>query len=100
MPTSEMLKIGAEIKLSSWIEGNNDDTSWEIGKYLVLATKCNPTVLETFLAPIERSSPFGDQVRGLFPYVWNSIGVKNAFIGYARDQGEKFVANDDRRAAK
>jgi predicted nucleotidyltransferase len=42
VPTEDFLKIGiAKPQQTSWIEGDIDDTSWEIGKFLFLATKCN-----------------------------------------------------------
>lgn len=110
VPTSEMLKIGGDApKNTQWIEGNNDDTSWEIGKFLMMATKSNPTVLETFLAPeaykgeLKRKTGgvyWGHELRELFPYVWNSNDVKNAFIGYGLNQRKKFFDNKDNRAPK
>lgn len=119
-PTSDILKLGGDIKHTSWIEGKDDDTSWELGHFLHLATKCNPTILETFLAPtcelplpmygdrwsqdlqIERIqlAEYGRQLRELFPYVWNSRDVMNAFIGYGLNQRKKFLEDKDKRAPK
>src|SRR4051794_3922165 len=86
VPTSELLGIGGTTQQTSWIEGQTDDTSWEIGKFLLMATKCNPTVLEVLLAPAVEDASFllgwGREMQSLFPYVWNSVDVKNAFIGY------------------
>src|SRR5258706_2511298 len=94
IPTSDLLRIGPHIDQTNWIEGKVDDTSWELGKFLFLATKCNPTILETFLSPIVRLAnnyqKIGDDIRALFPYIWNSDGVKNAFIGYGLNQRRKF----------
>lgn len=105
IPTSELLKLGNPIKTTSWIEGNDDDTSWEIGHFLNMATHCNPTVLETFLSP--RIHPenkiqlkYGAEMQALFPHVWNSADVKNAFIGYGLNQRKKFFDNKDQRAPK
>jgi uncharacterized protein len=101
VPTSDLLKIGNDsIKHTAWIEGKEDDTSWEIGKFLLMATKCNPTVLETFLAPVKEAHPLGDELRALFPYIWNSADVKDAFIGYGENQRKKFFDNKDKRAPK
>lgn len=103
VPTSVLLSLGTNVKNTQWIEGNIDDTSWEIGKFLMMATKCNPTILETFLAPIAGSAhvPGWEQdLRELFPYVWNSIGVKNAFIGYGLSQRKRFLEKKDSRAPK
>src|SRR5574343_184906 len=101
IPTSEMLKIGGEnMQHTSWIEGKEDDTSWEVGKFLLMATKCNPTVLETFLAPTagngSKTTPYGEKLRALFPYIWNSEAVMKCFIGYGINQRKKFFEDKDK----
>lgn len=93
-PTSDLLKIGGVTQQTNWSEGREDETSWEIGKFLMMATKCNPTVLEVLLAPtiplpIQNAS-IGMELQKLFPYVWNSVDVKNAFVGYGYNQRKKF----------
>lgn len=100
VPTSEILALGTKTTTTSWIEGTEDDTSWEVGHFLNLATHCNPTILETFLAPTFESSPWGEKIRAIFPHVWNSVDVKNAFIGYGLNQRKKFFDNKDNRAPK
>lgn len=99
-PTSEILKLGNTKQQTSWIEGKDDDTSWELGHFLHLATKCNPTILETFLAPVETTTELGDGLRELFPHIWNSQGVMDAFIGYGRNQRKKFLEEKDNRPNK
>lgn len=100
VPTSSILRIGGKINETSWIEGKEDDTAWEIGKFLMMATKSNPTVLETFLAPEKETSEWSTAIRELFPHVWNSNDVRNAFIGYGLNQRKKFFDNQDQRAPK
>lgn len=106
VPTREVLKLGGHVEHTSWIEGKDDDTSWEIGKFLMMATKSNPTVLETFLSPqveegiLPLNKVWGDELRSLFTYAWNSVDVKNAFIGYGINQRKKFFDNKDKRAPK
>ena len=115
VPTSEILKLGGSVKHTSWIEGKEDDTSWEIGHFLNLAAHCNPTILEVFLAPTMKESfvknpsqeiiklnitPEGEELRELFPKVWNSQGVRDAFIGYGLNQRKKFLEEKDGRPAK
>lgn len=90
--TKELLKIGNQNipKQVGVIDKKMDDTSWEIGKFLNLAVKCNPTILEVFRAPVmEFETEFGSQIQDLFQYVWNSDGVYNACMGYALDQKKK-----------
>lgn len=107
-PTQEILKLGGTTTQTSWIEGKEDDTSWEIGKFLLMATKCNPTILEAFKAPhhsdddIARQNynQYGKHLQALFPYVWNSKAVMDAFIGYGLNQRKKFLENKDVRPHK
>lgn len=103
-PTSDILKIGGHNDQTNWIEGKEDDTSWEIGKFLLMATKCNPTVLEVFKAPQEKLingvQSLADKLQALFPQVWNSTDVMNAFVGYGLNQRKKFLENKDDRSHK
>ena len=109
VPTSEILKLGGHTEQTNWIEGKEDNTSWEIGHFLNMATHCNPTVLETFLAPdvdlgeaayTQGLHLIGEELTALFPYIWNSNDVKNAFVGYGINQRKKFLDNKDDREAK
>lgn len=110
--TRDILSLGSPKDQTQWIEGKEDDTSWELGKFLTMATKCNPTVLETFLAPIveldrpatklmrDKYDYYGAEIQSLFPHVWNSIDVMNAFIGYGLNQRKKFLDAKDQRPQK
>lgn len=100
LPTSEILSLGGKTQQTSWIEGDEDDQSWELSHFLHLATKCNPTVLESFVAPLAISSPEGDAVRALFPYIWQPEAVRDAFIGYGLNQRKKFLDDKDARGPK
>lgn len=110
LPTKQLLTLGSKIEQTSWIDpetGNLDDTSWEIGKFLLMATKSNPTVLETFLATradkddiTEKEYEFGEELRALFPHIWSSQYVKDAFIGYGLNQRKKFFDDKDGRKDK
>lgn len=103
-PTKEILSLGGKIKTTNWIEGEIDNTSWEIGHFLSLATKCNPTILEVFLSPIsevaEGAQEEVDELRALFPHVWNSRAVMDAFIGYSHNQRKKLLEGKDARPHK
>lgn len=121
VPTSEILSLGGHKTNTSWIEGRDDDTSWEIGHFLNLATHCNPTILETFLAPRadkvltddvsdsfvyeyvllnNKAYDFGTELRALFPHIWNSTDVMNAFVGYSHNQKKKMLDDKDGRRSK
>ncbi len=111
VPTIEFFKIGGDdIQHTSWIESQEDNTSWEVGKFLFMATKCNPTVLEVFLAPMivrtsdidpnGRLNVLATELRELFPFVWNTNDVYHAFVGYGINQRKKFFEDKDKRAPK
>ena len=109
-PTSKILKLGVKYKPNSFLEGKEDQTMYEIGHFLHLATKCNPSILEVFKAPkqpiaytkseIQRLELWGLKLVALFPYVWNPIGVFEAFRGYAHNQRKKMFDKKDGRQAK
>ena len=103
-PTSELLRVGASPTKTSWNEGSDnwrvDDTGWELGHFLFLATKSNPSILECFLAPVENATEDGMRLRDLFPYVWDSKLVRDAFIGYGLNQRKKYLENKDNRRPK
>ena len=102
-PTEELLKINPKIAASNWHEDKKekeDNTSWEIGRFMFLATKCNPTILEVFCAPVIESTDEGMALRAQFSRVWNAKGVMDAFIGYGLNQRKKFLADKDKRPHK
>lgn len=100
VPTKDILKLGAKPVTTHWIEGDIDDTSWELAHFLHLATKCNPTILEAFVAPVKNVTGEGVALRMLFDKVWNSKDVFNAFQGYSHNQRKKFLEDKDKRAWK
>ncbi len=99
-PTSEILCIGPKNLSAQWIEGDVDNTAYEVGHFLFLATKSNPTILETLVAPVVETTRQGDALRALFPYVWDSTAAHNAFLGYGYNQRKKFLDDKDKRANK
>lgn len=102
-PTEAVLSMLGHMKQTSWVEGDReketgrkqDDTAWEIGHFLHMATKCNPTVLEVFAAPIIEATEEGRTLQSLFPYVWEPEAVMNSFIGYGRNQQKKMLADEE-----
>lgn len=100
VPTNDILSLGGHKTNTNWIQGQVDDTSWELSHFLMLATKSNPSILETFLAPVEEMTPEGKELRELFQYVWSSQGVRDAFLGYGHNQRKKFLEGKDERPDK
>ena len=96
-PTSRILSLGVTVKQNKWVEGEVDDTSYEIGKFLHLATKSNPSILEIMACPRYKvlSNDYGKQLVDLFSHMWSSKGVFDAFGGYSKNQEKKFL--DDKK---
>jgi len=98
--THRLLKLKPDKKQTKWFEGDTDSTYYEIWKFLVLATRCLPTMLEVFFAPVVFENDYGARLRALFDYVWSPAAVRDSFIGYGRNQQKKFLENKDGRANK
>ena len=100
LPTQDILALGYNYKGSHWLEGEKEDqTAYEIGHFLFLATKCNPTILEVMVAPEVRIteghhlSHYGAGIRELLPYCWNPQQAFDAFVGYGLNQRKKMLDN-------
>lgn len=93
-PTSDFLRIDSKPKTTSWIEGDTDETSWEVAHYCFLASRCNPTILETLVSPVEKSTEDGDELRTLFPHFLDATYIHNAFKGYSNNQRKKMFDKD------
>ncbi len=101
LPTSDILSLGYRYKGNDWTEGDkHDNVSYEIGHFLQLATKCNPTILEVFRAPIVEATEEGRKLRELFPYIWSPKQAFDAFVGYGLNQRKKFLDKKDNRQNK
>jgi predicted nucleotidyltransferase len=105
-PTSQILSLGSKAVSNQWIEGDVDNTAYEIGHFLFLATKSNPTILETFRAPVQPllmpkyAEGYRQGLLDLFPHAWDTTALWNAFKGYGYNQRKKFLDDKDKRANK
>lgn len=104
VPTVDILKLGGTAKTTSWIEGKDDDTSYELAHFLHLAAHSNPNVLDVFMAPVHEVFPGFEEdterLLALFPALWSSKGVRDAFIGYSHNQRKKLLDKKDARPHK
>ncbi len=100
MPTTEMFRLGFKYSGVRMTKEAADETSWEVGLFLTLATECYPLVLEAFLAPVVWADDWGGELRTLFPAVWAPKQAYDAFVGYAENQRKKLLEKKDARPAK
>lgn len=123
-PTSELLKLGVgAYKGTHWTEGEKeDDTAYEVGHFLYLATKSNPSILEVFKAPviypeqisqeecdlatkqrrflIKPSLEIAGGLLSCFRHAWSSKGVFEAFKGYSHNQHVKLFSEKEEFAKR
>jgi uncharacterized protein len=57
-------------------------------------------IIETLLAPIIESDPWGHRLRDLLPHVWEPQQAYTAFTGYALNQRKKLLEKKDGRPEK
>lgn len=92
LPTKQILSLGHKYSPTSWIEGDQDETSYEIGHFLQLATKANPSVLEVVVADQFRvQTKYSAELFSLFPKLYNPNDAFNSFAGYSTNQRKKLL---------
>lgn len=99
-PTSDLLKVRGKIRNTHWVEGKTDDTAWELGHFLDMATRNNPTIMEVFHAPIVSADHLGTALRTLFPFLVDTKLFIKAHVGYCTNQRKKFLGDKDGRKSK
>lgn len=101
-PTKKILSMGYKYKGTHWLEGHGqDETAYEIGHFLMLCTKANPSVLEVLVgSQREMDSAYAEKMRELLPYMYNPKDAFNAFSGYAKNQQKKLLDNHLNRRNK
>lgn len=100
IPTEDMFQLGFKYPGTQWTKVDGDETAWEVGQFLLLATQGHPLVLETLLAPVITADEWGEQLRRLLPTMWSPQKVFEAFTNYANNQRTKLLEKKDGRPAK
>lgn len=98
VPLEDFISPFRNVKTNSWIEGLEDNTSYELSHFTKLCTSGNPSALELLAAPVVDATPEGEALRAMLPNFLSKKSVYDAFIGYSRNQEKKFRDNHlDRR---
>jgi predicted nucleotidyltransferase len=92
-PTVEVAGLHWSSKNESWSDAGptgDDNTGHEIGKYLRLVLKSNPTLIELlFMDDYEILDETGQGLVALRDKVLYTEGIRNAYYGYAKAQAER-----------
>lgn len=87
----ETLSPFKKLKNTTWIEGDEDNTSYELADFCKSATKGNATILEVFFSEkIIESTPPIDAMRENWEKFIDTRHFINASRGYAHNQWNKF----------
>ena len=79
------------LKNTTWIEGDEDNTSYELADFCKLATKGNATILEVFFSDrVIETTPLADEMRANWTKFIDTKNFVNASRGYAHNQWNKF----------
>lgn len=92
----EVLSPFRTVKNTSWIEGDVDNTSYELADFCKQATHGNATILEVFFSnEIKQTSPIADEMRANWRKFIDTDKVVMASRGYASNQLNKMQLFDD-----
>ena len=106
-PLKHVLSPFRKEKNTTWIEGDEDNTSYELSSFCKDATKGNATILEVFFSDkIIETDPIVDEMRENWQKFMDTHHFINASRGYAHNQWNKFYnfesvgVNGQERTAK
>lgn len=84
------------LKNTSWIEGDVDNTSYELADFCKQATHGNATILEVFFSnEVVETSPIAEEMRANWKKFIDTDRVVMASRGYAANQLNKMQLFDD-----
>ena len=100
IPTTEMFRVGFKYQGTKMMKEEADETSWEVGHFLLLALQGHPLVLESLMAPVVVMDDWGAELRQLSPQLWSAREAYESFINYCENQRKKMLEKKDGRPAK
>jgi len=100
VPLEEVLSPFRSPKETSWVEGQTDDTSYELRHFCKMCTQGNPSSLEVLVGIPKLMTAKGEELRSLLPKFISKQRCFDAFVGYSRNQEKKFRDNFQGRKYK
>lgn len=89
-PLKSVLSPFQKIKTTSWIEGNEDNTSYELHDFCKQATEGNATILEVFFSnQVDSTTPVAEELRKNWKKFIDTDKFVMASRGYAHNQYNK-----------
>jgi len=95
-PLRDFLSPFKTLKNTSWIEGDIDDTSYELADFCKQAVHGNATILEVFFSnQVLETTPIADEMRSNWQKFMDTDRFVMASRGYAANQLTKMSLFDD-----
>jgi len=95
-PLKNVLSPFRKQKNTTWIEGDEDNTSYELAEFCKLATKGNATILEVFFSDqIIMTGDLHKEMQENWKKFMDTHHFINASRGYAHNQWNKFYNFED-----
>lgn len=89
-PLKTVLSPWGKVKNTSWIEGDEDNTSYELADFCKQATHGNATILEVFFSDqVKETTPIADEMRQNWKKFIDTDKFVMASRGYAQNQYNK-----------
>lgn len=90
-PLKDVLSPFKKLKNTDWIEGDEDNTSYELANFVKDATKGNATILEVFFSDqVVSTTPVAEELRKNWTKFMDTRAFVAASRGYAHNQWNKF----------
>lgn len=95
-PLSTVVSPFKAHKTTSWIEGDQDNTSYELREFCRLATKGNATIIEVLTSDkIVKTTPLHQEMCANWRKFMDTHNFIQASRGYAHNQYKKALSYDD-----
>lgn len=95
-PLKQVLSPFRKLKNTDWVEGDEDNTSYELAEFCKNATQGNATILEVFFSDqIIETTPVADKMRANWEKFFDTDRFVMASRGYAANQLNKMALFDD-----
>lgn len=89
-PVEDLVSPFKKIKNTSWIEGDIDNTAYELREFAKMATQGNPSVIEILYSNmVEEQTPEGEELVANRHKFLDSKRIFEAYRGYASNQYNK-----------
>lgn len=95
-PLKDTLSPFKKLKNTDWVEGDTDNTSYELADFCKMATHGNATVLEVFFSDqVIETTPAADEMRANWQKFMDTDRFVMASRGYAANQLNKMALFDN-----